>query len=488
MSQQLVWNEYDEGKNALRGVSFWQGGNMSRFLSPVKDVLRDKVFLEKAVRIALPVALQGMLNTIVNMVDTMMIGTLGESAIAAVGLANKVFFVFSLLVFGVVSGSGVLAAQYWGNKDIKNIRKVLGIAIIISVLGSFLFIVPCQLRPRMVMRIFSTSEGTIALGASYLLVATLSYPFIALTNTYVAMLRAVGQVKAPVIISCMTIMINITLNYILIFGKFGAPALGVVGAAAATLVARVVESAAILCVTYYTRSPIACHIKEMFGYSKAFVRQFYHTTSPVIANEFIWGLGTTMYSLAYGRMGDNAVAAITIATTIQDIVIVLFQGLSAATAVILGHEMGAGNLKRAEKYAKNFFILQFMVTLVAMVFCYATRWNVIGMYRITPQVAEDVSRCLIAFVIFAPARMFNYVNVVGVLRSGGDTKMCLLIDTTGVWLIGIPMAFIGGLWLRQPIYVVYSMVMIEEIFKAAVGYYRYRQKKWLRNLAAELDG
>lgn len=459
---------------------------MLQVFHDTKDMFRDRIFLSKAVRIAFPVAMQGMLNTIVNLVDTMMIGTLGETAIAAVGLANKVFFVFSLLVFGVVSGSGVLAAQYWGNKDVKNIRKVMGLALLIALTGSVCFVVPSELNPRMVMRIFTTSEGAIAVGAAYLAVAALSYPFTAVTNTVVAMMRAVGQVKAPVVISCMTILINITFNYILIFGHFGAPAMGAVGAAVATLTARIVECIAILTVIRVTRSPLSCRIRELFGYSRAFLCQFFATASPVIANEFIWGLGTTVYSLAYGRMGDNAVAAITIATTIQDIVVVLFQGLSAATATILGNEMGAGKLKRAERYGTYFFILQFLVTLAAMGICYGIRGNIIAMYNITPVVARDVSLCLIMFILYMPFKMFNYVNVVGVLRSGGDTKMCLFIDTSGVWLIGIPMAFLGGLYLKLPIYVVYAMVMTEEVYKAVVGYIRYRQKKWLRNLAVEL--
>lgn len=461
---------------------------MKQILSDTRNMMRDRTFLQKALMIAFPVALQGMLNTIVNLVDTMMIGSLGEASIAAVGLANKVFFVFSLLVFGIVSGSGVLAAQYWGSRDISHIRKVLGIALLISLTGSLLFVIPGVVRPDLVMRIFTTGPDTIAIGASYLRVAALCYPFIAVTNTYVAMMRAVGQVKAPVLISCMTIMINITLNYILIFGHCGAPALGAQGAALATLIARIVECAATMGVVYKTRSPIACRLGEMFGYSRAFLRQFIQTTSPVIANEFIWGLGTTIYSLAYGRMGDQAVAAITIATTIQDIVVVLFQGLSAATAVILGHEMGAGKLKRAEVYAKYFFILQFIATLLAMAVCYLIREPVIGMYRVSPATARDISRCLIVFILFAPFKMFNYINVVGVLRSGGDTKMCLFIDTSGVWLIGIPMAFIGGLWLKQPIYVVYAMVMLEEIYKALLGIIRYRQKKWLKNLTVEVAG
>ena len=202
----------------------------------------------------------------------------------------------------------------------------------------------------------------------------------------------------------------------------------------------------------------------------------------------MWGLGTTVYSMAYGRMGDDAVAAITIATTIQDIVVVLFQGLSAATAVILGHEMGAGRLKQAERYARQFFILSALTTLAAMGICYGIRWHVIGLYRITPQVARAVNLCLLVFILYMPFKNFNFINIVGVLRSGGDTKVCLIIDTSGVWAIGIPMAFLGGLILHQPIYIVYAMVLSEEFYKAVVGYIRYRQKRWLRNLAVELGG
>jgi len=461
---------------------------MRELLLDTKTMMQDKIFLSKAVRIALPVAMQGMLNTVVNLVDNLMIGSLGSTAIASVGLANKVFFVYSLLVFGVVSGSGILAAQYWGNGDVKNIRKVLGLALMIALSASLLFLIPARLNPQMMMRIFTTSEASVQMGASYLAVAALTYPFYAVTTTYVAMLRAVNRVKAPVIISCFTIFINIIFNYILIFGKFGAPAMGVVGAAIATLLARVAEATAILCVVYLTKSPLACHVRELFGYSKAFLRQFFVTASPVIANEFVWGLGTTIYSMAYGRMGDDAVAAITIATTIQDIVVVLFQGLSAATAVILGNELGAGRLKVAERYAKNFFILQFLVTVAAALGCVGIRWGIIGLYQpgISDAVAMDVSRCLIVFACFMPFKMFNYVNIVGVLRSGGDTRMCLFIDTSGVWIIGIPLAFVGGLVLHQPIYVVYGMVMLEEVYKTILGYWRYRQKKWLRNLAAEV--
>ena len=452
----------------------------------MKMMARDGIFLKKAVRIALPVAMQGMLNTIVNLVDTMMIGALGATAIAAVGLANKVFFVFTLLVFGIVSGSGVLAAQYWGNGDIKNIKKVVGLALTLAVAASIAFLVPAVVCPEAVMRIFTASEDAIQVGAGYLTIVALSYPATAVSNTFVAMLRATGRVKAPVVISSCTIFINIFFNYTFIYGNFGAPAMGAAGAALATLMARLAEALSIILVVYLGKAPVAARFKEMFGYSREFLVQFFSTTSPVIANEFIWGLGTTLYSLAYGRMGNDAVAAITIATTIQDIVTVLFQGLSAATAVIMGNEMGAGKLKRAERYAKNFLILQFIVTILGALFCVAIRWQIIGVYNITPEIAESVSRCIIVFALFMPFKMFNYVMVVGILRSGGDTKMCLLLDCSGVWMIGVPMAFLGGLFFGFPIHIVYAMVMLEEVYKAVFGYWRYKQKKWLRNLAAEL--
>lgn len=459
---------------------------MTQIVQNTREMFQDKIFLKKAVQIACPVALQGMLNTVVNLVDTLMIGTLGATAIAAVGLANKVFFVFSLLVFGIVSGSGILAAQFWGSGDVKQIRKVLGLAVMLSMAGAAFFVVPGLRCPSLVMRIFTTSEASIALGATYLRVAALTYPFIALTNVFVAMLRAVNKVKVPVITSCIAIVINIILNYILIFGAFGAPRLGVVGAAIATLIARVIEVSLVIGYVYATKSPIAGGIRDLFGWSGHFIRKFLDTAAPVIANEFMWGLGTTMYSLAYGRMGDDAVAAITIATTIQDIVTVLFQGLSAATAVILGNEMGAGKLKRAERYAVNFFILQFIVTIAAALVVLGIRSPLISLYSITPEVARDVSLCILVFALYMPAKMFNYVNVVGVLRSGGDTKMCLFLDTSGVWAIGVPLAFLGALVWKLPIYTVYALVLLEEVYKMILGYIRYRQKKWLRNMTLDM--
>lgn len=458
----------------------------NRFFNSVEHTFSDQVFLRKALMIAIPIALQNMLNTVTNLVDTMMIGRLGSTAIAAVGLANKYFFVFNLLVFGVCSGSSILAAQFWGNRDLGNIRKVVGLAALIALFGAVFFFVPAFLKPELIMRIFTNSENSIGVGARYLRLACLTYPFIALSNVIVAMMRAINKVKTPVVTSLIAILINICLNYCLIFGNFGFPELGVAGAAIGTLAARIVELLLLIIVMYGPKCPLRAHPRELFGWHRDFLRSFLLHASPVIANEFMWGLGTTLYSVAYGRMGDDAVAAITIATTIQDIVIVLWAGLSAATAVILGNELGAGRSERAEDYSVKFFTLSFVLSFFAMALIFVIRWPLIGIYNITPEVAQSVSLCLLVFIAYIIPKMYNYILVVGVLRSGGDTRMCLFLDTSGVWFIGVPLAFLGALVWHLPIYGVYALVLSEEIYKMILGTWRYRQKKWLRNIALEV--
>ena len=448
----------------------------------IRETFEDKSFIRKTITIGIPIAFQGLLNTLLNLVDNMMIGSLGETSIAAVGLANKVFFVFTLLLFGIVSGSSVLTAQYFGKKDVKNIRRVLGLSLIIGLTGAFIFMLGGLFIPESVMKIFTPNENTIKIGVSYLSIVAISYPLTAITNCYIALLRATNKVKAPVFISIAAILVNVVLNYTFIYGHFGFEALGVRGAAIATVIARLVEVVSILAVVYISKGEAAAKIKELINFNKEFIKKYFIIVSPVIANEFVWGLGVTMYSLVYGRMGDSAVASITITQNVEQICVVIFQGLSAATAVILGNELGANKIEKADKHAKGFFVLQFMLTIVMATVCLTIRKPLINLFNVDGKVASDIVKCLNVFIIYLPFRMFNLVNIVGVLRSGGDTKASLLLDMTGVWLVGIPFAFLGGIVLKLPIYYVYAMITIEEVYKFILGFIRYRKKKWLKKI------
>jgi len=463
--------------------------NMNQFVALVKD----KEFLRKTMAITIPIAVQNLLNTALNMIDTVMISQLGETAIAAVGLANKFFFVFVLLMFGICSGSSILAAQYWGKREPLNIKRVLYIALIIGVSGAMIFMLLALFAPELVMRVFTPEADTIADGVKYLLVIAFSYPLTAITMIFISILRSMNYVKLPIIITSISILVNATLNYGLIFGKLGMPELGITGAALATLIARIVECVSLVTLVYIHKAgdgalgdfihskPTQGSVKERF-LNKGIIYKYATTAAPVMLNEFMWGLGVTMYSLVYGRMGNAAVAAITIESTIEQGLTVFFFGVSAAAAVILGNELGSGQLKKAEEDAKKFILLQLGLTIIAGILAMLIKGPVIAWFGQSEQVGSYVSKILNIFVILLPVKMVNHILITAVFRSGGDTKASLFIDVSGVWFIGIPMAVLGGLVLKQPVYVVFAMVAIEEVYKFIMSILRYRQKKWVRNI------
>ncbi len=462
----------------------------------IKNMLRDTSFLKKTLAITIPVALQNLLNNVFNLIDTLMIGQLGETSIAAVGLANKVFFVFALLMFGICSGSSILASQYFGRRELLNMKRVLHISVILGVCASIFFVIPGIFFPEQVMRIFTPHKETIEIGASYLAIIAISYPITAITNTHMAVLRSMHYVRLPVVITMISIGLNVFLNYGLIFGNWGFPEMGVAGSALATLIARVVECSILLFMIHSRKAGDGnvgdfIHTKydrQQEGgvafLDRIFLQKFFLTAAPVIANEFIWGLGVTMYSLVYGRMGDTATAAITITNTVEQVVLVFFFGICNAAAVVLGNEMGADELDKAQEHAKYYMILVFGLTLVGAVITFLSRDYILLLFPVSEQVSEYIRLCLAVFACYMPFRMVNCLIIVAILRSGGDTRAALFLDVSGVWMIGIPMAVLGGLVLHLPIYIVYAMILIEEVYKLILAFIRYRKKKWLRNIVA----
>ncbi len=459
-------------------------------------MFRNKSFLKKTMEISIPIAFQSLLSIVVNMIDTIMIGQLGEATVAAIGLANKFFFVFNLLMSGICSGSSILAAQYWGKREPENISKTLQLSLFIGVGASLLFTIIGALFPTVAMRVFTPEEETIRIGATYLCIVALSYPITAVTSVYVAILRSMNYVKLPVIITIIAIGVNATLNYGLIFGNFGMPKMGAAGAALATLIARIVECGVLLLIVYLHKAGDQGlgdfihkrYQKEIVGkfqiFNKGFVMKYFSTASPVIANEFMWGLGVTMYSLVYGRMGNSAMAAITIEGTMEQMITVFFFGLCASAAVILGNVLGSNDLEKAKEYAKNFLTLQLLLSTLAAIITIIIRNPVIALFAQSDLVADYIGKTVLIFAFLLPIKMINSIIIISILRSGGDSKAALFLDVTAVWFFGIPMAVLGGLILKLPIYLVYAMVNTEEIYKFILGLIRYRKKKWVRNIVA----
>jgi len=449
------------------------------------STVKDKVFLKTAASIAVPVALQLVLSTVTNLVDTMMIGSLGTAAISAVGLSNKYFYVLSLLIFGVSSGTGLLMAQFFGNHDFLHIRKSFGLGLLINLAAALIFTLTAGLAPAFVMGLFTESEASTAIGTVYLKTVCFCYPLVACSNLMTGMLRSTRQVRIPLLASVVSILSNILLNYALIFGHFGLPALGIRGAALATVIARVLEMGILLYFSFFRGKVMKGRLSDYFGWTLAFLHNYASHALPVILNEMTWGLGVTLYYVAYGRMGDGAVASVTICETITDVVAVFGNGLYAAAAVLLGNELGANRKEVAWDYSRKMLVLGILLSLLLALVLLPLMRPLLSLFEVSESVRSDAVRCMQMFVLYLPFLFTFGIIIVGVLRAGGDTKMCFLIDTSTVWFIAIPLAFLSSLVWKLPIWVTYALANSEQLFKTVFALIRYRKKVWLKNITNE---
>lgn len=448
----------------------------------IRRLFNDKNFFKLMLSIALPITLQNLISSSLNMVDTVMVGELGETQIAAVGLANQIFFLFSLLLFGINSGTSIFISQFWGKKDVQNIRRVLGIALLTGGALSLVFTLSALLIPDFLLNVFTNDRNVIELGTGYLRIVSLSYFITAVSFSYSFACRNVGHAKLPMIISAVSLVTNAVLNYLFIFGKFGFPRMEVNGAALATLIARLVEVILIVGIIYCRRYVLAGKPKEMFNLTKEFVLKFFKTTAPVIINEGFWSLGMTMYSAAYARISTEAVAAVQISNTVQNIFMVVFFGLGNACAVMIGNKIGADKNEIAIDYAKKYSILGPSLGILMGSALILSAPFILRFFNVSYSVRNDAIKVLFVLGIFMFIKVFNILLVVGILRSGGDTRFSMFLEVGSVWLIGVPFAFLGALVWRLPVYWVVVLVSLEEVVKASIGIPRVISKKWVKNV------
>ncbi len=443
---------------------------------------KDKIFLKSMVAIALPMALQNLISTSVNMVDTLMITSLGEASLAAVGLANQVFFFYSLITFGINSGSSIFISQYWGKEDYINIRRVLGVALFISTIVGIVFTAAAFLFPEFLMRIFIDDAEVVKIGAEYLKLVSLSYIITAISFSYNVALRSTGRPNIPMVSALISFATNTVFNYALIFGKLGFPALGVKGAAIGTIIARVVEVIFLIYTVYRTKGVLAAKISDLIDWNKDFVNRYIKTVSPVIFNEAFWSLGQIMYSIAYASIGTEATAAIQLTTTIQNIFFVLIRGLANACTVMVGSRIGANEKEQAYDYAIKFISISTSLGLVLGIIMALTPDLTLRIFSIEPELFEVTRKLLVMMGLVFVIRTYNSTVIVGVLRGGGDTRFSLYLETGAVWLVGVPLAFIGAKVLKLPVYYVFLLVSAEEVVKLIVSLPRILSKKWIKDL------
>jgi len=444
--------------------------------------LNDKDYMAGLSAIAVPIILQQAIAAGLNAVDVFMLGQLGEVPVAAVGLANQITFLMMFVLFGVGSGSGVFAAQFWGKRELNNIHKTLGIGISMSLAGALAFTVLAVGFPRAALGIYTQDPAVIAAGAGYLRLVGISYLLMAVTNSFSIVHRSTGYVRLPTATSVMAIIVKSVLSYGLIFGAFGLPRLGILGAGIATVIARTLECAALVSFTYWKKLPAAARLRAMVGFNRAFLKSFLVIALPVVFNEMFWSLGMSAYNAIYARIGTESLAAYNIAATFEGMAFVVFIGLMDACAIMVGNKIGASDPATAFRYARRSIMISFTGGILVGAVIIAISLVVPGLYNISPVAQTYMHNILLVMGCCMWIRAMNMVVIVGVLRSGGDTRFGFFLDAGSVWVIGVPIALLGAFVLDLSIYWVYLMVMTEELVKMLVGLWRFRTRRWMHDL------
>jgi putative MATE family efflux protein len=455
-------------------------------MKPVRAIFSGKAFYKSLFAIAIPIMLQNLINSFVNVVDTVMIGRLGTVEIAAVGLGNNVFFFYMIILFGISTGGAVFIAQFWGKRDIAGIRKTVGLGVMVSLFIGGVFTLAAALAPQRIIGIYSEDPAVIATGAVYLRYLAPSFLPFAVAQAIALSLRSVEQVKTPMITTIAALSVNVVLNWLWIFGAGPFPAMGVAGAAMATSVSRFAEALLLVGLSYRGKFAIAGSLRELFAFNRAFVTRFARIVAPVIINEFIWSLGVTMQNVIFARTHTDAIAAFNITGTVSQLTWVLFIGLGNGVGVLIGKKIGEGDHDGARDYARRILCFApLMAVGAAFVLIPISRLMPL-IFKVNAEVLSTASMMMIVLACAYPWRAFNMSMVVGICRAGGDTVFCAIYDVAFMWLVALPAAAIASFVFHVPFWVIFLLVLSEEFFKFIAGLWRFRSGKWLHDVTRGL--
>lgn len=443
----------------------------------------DRPFYRQLLVLAAPIMLQNFIASSLNMFDTLMIGQLGENEVAAVGVANQVFFLFNLVANGAAAGCSIFLSQFWGGGDRRSVHKVVGLGLMMNLCIGLLFTGAACAFPGPIIGLFSDDQAVISLGIEYLLLAALSYAFTSVSFLLAGAMRSVGKAWPPMIISAGAVLVNIALNQVFIFGELGAPAMGVRGAALATLIARVVEMALMLVFCFLPSSPLRGRLREYISFTPAFTGKVLLKTLPILLNESCWAVGTMLYVRAYGHIGTHAIAASQICNTVQNLFMVACFSLASSSLVMIGNQIGAGRREQAVIYSRRFSKLALLVGLILGIAVALSAPAILTLFKVSEQAARAAVAMLRIFSLIAPIRVLNVVLIVGVFRGGGDAGFSLAAEGITMWTIGVPLAFLGAVTLRLPVEQVVLLITLEEIVKCVIALFRLRSNRWLHEVA-----
>lgn len=446
-------------------------------------------FYRTVIALVVPMALQNLINVGVTAADVIMLGAVGETALSGASLAGQVQYIMTLFLFGLTSGATVLTAQYWGRGDREAIEKILGMAVTAAVVVTALFTAAALAIPDLLMWIFTSDPAVIAEGVKYLRIVAFYYVLMGITQTYLYIMRSVERVVVATVVYLLSLLCNIILNSIFIFGLLGLPAMGVEGAALGTLCARVLEVVLVIGYSRFFNKDIKLRLKYVLHMDRALFRDFMKYALPVVANELMWGLGTAANTAILGHMGSSAVAANSVAQVARQLATVVSFGLSSAAAIYLGKTIGEKRMEHAKAYAKRFVILSIIMGVLGGLIILAAAPVTASALALSGTAKQYLRFMFFVMSYFVVGQAFNTTMVVGIFRSGGDTRFGLILDVSTMWCCSILLGFLAAFVFRLSVPVVYVILMSDEIIKVPVTYRRYRSYKWLRDVTREnLEG
>jgi putative MATE family efflux protein len=415
-----------------------------------------------------------------------MIGRLGSDEIAAVGIANQVFFFAMLIIFGINSGVSVFIAQFFGRNDHDNIRKTMSVSLLSGTLVGVIFCIVAITIPDKIMNLFIDDAHVVDLGVSYLRIIGYSYIFMSVSLSFSVASRGIGKTVIPMIVTAIALSVNTILNYGLIFGNFGLPELGIEGAAIATVIARIVEFVLMISIIYGTKSLLAVRIKDFLSFDGKFFVKIFEKAGPVLLNEIFWSLGTIVYMWSIGQINADSVASYQITLSSYRFYEVAFVGFASAASVMVGNSIGAGDENLAKIYAKAISKRSFLFSIFMSVLMFILAPHILKFYNVSESVMADSLKLFHIYCVFGIFRMYNLMKVVGIFRGGGDTKFSMFAELTCVWLIGVPMALLGSLVLKLSVVYVVCMILTEEVVKTIIARRRFKSEKWVHNIIHQI--
>ena len=442
----------------------------------------NKSFYKMVFALVMPMAIQNLINTAITSADVMMLGKVGETVLSASSLAGQVQFILTLFFFGITSGAAVLTAQYWGKRDMLTIEKIMGIAMRFAMIVSIVFTAAVLLFTRPIMHIFTKEVNVIDEGVKYLRIIAFSYVPIAITMVYLNIMRSVEKVVISTIVYSNSLLLNVTLNALLIFGVGPFPKLGIQGAAIATLITRIVELIIVMIYAKKINKVIIFRFRDLFVRDKLLIKDFLKYASPVIANELLWGAACSTNAIVIGHIGSSVVAANSVAQVTRQLAMVVAFGIANAAAIVIGKTIGENNEKLAEEYGKRFLRLSIYAGMLGAVVVLGVRPIVMNVLTLSEEAKGYLSMMMMIMSYFTFAQSINTTLVVGVFRAGGDTKFGLIIDVTTMWGGSILLGALAAFVLKWPVTIVYILLMCDEIIKLPLTYWRYKSKKWLCNV------